>query len=72
MDSYTFIPLQKNVELLAKYVGPLFREKQPTTKLALMEMPSREDTYKLITEAMTKYPEVQKYMDIIFYHGYDC
>ena len=70
-QSYCYVGIHDLHDLLVNHVGPLFRTTPGAPRITWGEQFGR-----LITEqdypALMNSPDVKKYVDILFYHGYDC
>ncbi len=70
-DSYMKCTIDNTRTLLVDYIGPQFRKEKWAPKLTWTAYPGRQLLAELGPDFMNL-PDVQEYIDIIFYHGYDC
>jgi O-glycosyl hydrolase len=71
LDSYMYTSYQNIRDLLVDHVGPLFRNTPGAPKLTWSALPGRHASAEGSPE-LYQMDGVQDFIDIIFYHGYDC
>mmetsp|Transcript_16408 Transcript_16408/g.52185 ORF Transcript_16408/g.52185 Transcript_16408/m.52185 type:complete len:517 (-) Transcript_16408:84-1634(-) len=71
IDSYTNISLSDIADLLVHHVGPLFRADPSLPQLTWSTMYSRRRAAANGSTILAM-PGVSEFVDILFYHGYDC
>lgn len=70
-SSYITPTQQQIIDLLVGHVGPLFRQTPAAPNLTWGEQYGRMITLQT-GPAIMEAPGVKDYVDILFYHGYDC
>jgi glucosylceramidase len=73
VESYSNITISEISDLLSNFVGPLFHSEtvHRLPQLTYGSPPSRLSFLKSTTEIMEE-AKVSKFIDVLFYHGYDC
>lgn len=70
-EDYTSPSLQNYRDLLVNHVGPLFRSTPGSPKITWIENYGRCIT-SVDGPKFMNLPGVRQYVDMVFYHGYDC